>query len=155
MESKKKKTGREIGLKLMKLREQEGWSQTEMAGRLGVTPSAYHKNEKGENTPCIETLHRLWGKLGISMNWLFFDDGPKYRKDSGGREQELAKEVETLKQERAAAIVGKPEVRELLECMERVPMLYHDIMLRFQQFKIDRKELLSPTAQVEIRDRHP
>ena len=68
----------------MKLREQEGWSQTEMAGRFGVTPSAYHKNEKGENTPCIETLHRLWGKLGISMNWLFFDDGPKYRKRKDG-----------------------------------------------------------------------
>ncbi len=144
MESKKKKTAREIGLKLMKLREQEKWSQTKMAARLGVTPSAYHKNEKGENTPCTETLHRLWKNFGISMNWLFFDDGPKYRKDSGSREKELAEEVETLKQERPAAIAEKPEVMELLECMERVPMLYHDIMLRFQQFKIDRKELLDP-----------
>ena len=145
MESKKKKTSREIGLKLMKIREQESWSQTEMAARLGVTASAYHKNEKGENTPCIASLHRLWKDFDISMNWLFFDAGPKFRKDSSRKEQELAIEVERLKQGRTAAIVEKPEVRELLECMERIPMLYHDIMLRFQQFKIDRKELLDST----------
>jgi len=41
-------------------------------------------------------------------------------------------------------MAAQPEVKELLECMARVPLLYYGIMLHFQTFKADRGELLPP-----------
>jgi transcriptional regulator with XRE-family HTH domain len=156
MESFKRKVSQEIGLKLKKLREQEKWSQAEMASRLGLTPSGYLKNERGENTPGIVTLQRLWEKFDLTMDWLFFDEGPQYRKEKKKRENQLEQELEELKrelaaqretdekgwQEKAAALELKPEVKELLENMVRIPMLYHQIMLSYQTFKVENKELL-------------
>lgn len=156
MISKKRKTARDIGLKLQKLRKQEKWSQTEMASRLGLTSSGYYKNETGENSPSIETLQRLWEDFGISLDWLFFDEEPRYRKDRKVREKELEQAAAELKRqleaERGKTGKGaqgtagdfevKPEMWELLEAMARVPMLYHNIMYHFQKFKVENKELL-------------
>jgi transcriptional regulator with XRE-family HTH domain len=161
MESFKRNMSREIGLKLKKLREQEKWSQAEMASRLGVTPSGYHKNERGENTPGIVSLQRLWEKFDLSMDWLFFDEGPKYRKEKKKRETRLEQELEELKRElaaqretdkkgwqkKAATLELKPEVKELLENMVRIPMLYHQIMLSYQEFKVQHKELLEMSGE--------
>ncbi|NIM12854.1 MAG: helix-turn-helix domain-containing protein [Candidatus Aminicenantes bacterium] len=166
MESFKRNMSREIGLKLKKLREQEGWSKTEMASRLGVTPSGYGKNEKGVNTPGIVTLQRLRERFDLTMDWLFFDEGPRTRQEKKKRETQLEQELEELKrelaaqreayeqvleektrqdkewQEKAAALELKPEVKELLEQMVRIPMLYYQIMLSYQKFKVENKELV-------------
>jgi len=161
MESFKKKISREIGLKLKTLREQQKLSQTEMAARLGVTVSGYSKNEKGENKPGIVMLHRLWERFDLSMDWLFFDEGPRTRKEKKKREAELEQELEELKrglaaqretdeqgwQERAAALELKPEVKELLEQMVRIPMLYYQIMLSYQKFKVENKELVEISGE--------
>jgi hypothetical protein len=44
----------------------------------------------------------------------------------------------------AASKAMQPEVKELLKAMEQMPVLYHDIMLRFQKFKLEYKVLLEP-----------
>jgi len=166
METRKRKTAREVGLKLKDLREQERWSQTEMASRLGITASGYHKNEKGENTPGIDTLQRLRELFDLSMDWLLFDEGPKCLKGKNKKEKELEQALAELKgelaaerekhlrelqekelqekllQEKAGAIEMNAEVRELLEHMGRIPMLYHEIMLHFERFKVKNRELL-------------
>jgi wobble nucleotide-excising tRNase len=59
--------------------------------------------------------------------------------------EEECKKLEAALKEKAAGIEKNPEVRELLDSMERVPMLYYEIMLHFRKFKVDRAELLSPT----------
>jgi len=97
MLSKNKTVRRDIGLKLKAMREERQWSQTEMAKHLGVNASVYHKNENGIHLPSVSTLHRLWDTFDISMNWLFFDDGPKHRKDNRKKEMELAQAVEEEK----------------------------------------------------------
>jgi transcriptional regulator with XRE-family HTH domain len=125
-----------------------------MASRLGLTSSGYYKNETGENSLSIVTLHRLWEHFGISLDWLFFDEEPKYRKDRKVREKELEQAAAELKRQLEAerskkkGVQGtagdfevKPEMWELLEAMARVPMLYHNMMYHFQKFKVENKEL--------------
>jgi len=146
-----------------------------MASRLGISRGAYNKNERGINFPCIDTQRRLSEDFDISMDWLLFNKGAMFykEKDVRERERELEQAVEELKrqleeerkkheaeykrleaeckrhekaaQDKAAGLEIKPEVRELLDTMERVPMLFYEIMLHFQKFKVENVELLVPT----------
>jgi len=54
------------------------------------------------------------------------------------RERELEKEVAGKK----AALAVNPEMNELLEHMRQIPLLYHEILSRFQKFKLDNRELV-------------
>ncbi|NIM15387.1 MAG: hypothetical protein GTO45_25700 [Candidatus Aminicenantes bacterium] len=54
------------------------------------------------------------------------------------------KRHEKAAQDNAAGLEKKPEVRELLDTMARVPMLFYEIMLHFQKFKVENVELLVP-----------
>ncbi|MDQ1349827.1 MAG: Helix-turn-helix protein, partial [Acidobacteriota bacterium] len=48
------------------------------------------------------------------------------------------KEKKTLR----AVVDMKPEIKELVEHMEAVPLLYHEILAYFQRFKVDNKALV-------------
>jgi transcriptional regulator with XRE-family HTH domain len=154
----KRKVARKIGLKLKSMRQQEKWSKSQMAVRLGITPGGYIKNETGENSPGIKTLHLLWKEFDISMNWLFFDDGPKFRKDYQKEKIELQQTVEKLEGELAAlreivsAKTMQPEVKELLKCMEQLPVLFYDIMFHFQKCKLEYKDLLEPQDGTALKE---
>ncbi len=52
--------------------------------------------------------------------------------------------TEKLKDQEPNVIPGlKPEVKELVQVMDNVPMLYYEIMLQFQRFKVDNENLIS------------
>lgn len=139
---------RTVAVKLKQFREKSGYSLTGMATHLGMTASGYNKNEHGENFPGIVTLQRLSELDGVSMDWLLFDKGPMYFQAKGGREEVLEQEVSALKRElevvreRASALDNMPDVKALVDTMKRVPMLYHEILLHFQKFKVENKDLL-------------
>ncbi len=134
-----------IGAKLKKLRKAAGYSQREMGAHLGLTGSSYNKNEKGLTFPNINTLRRLSETFAVSMDWLLFEKGPAHRKDlekgSGASRGESGAE-----QSKSSTIETKPEVRELLDCMARVPLLYHEILVHFQRFKVDNRDLLEVSS---------
>ena len=68
--------------------------------------------------------------------------------EKGRLEQENEKAAErerVLEQELAekkAALAVNPETIELLDHMRRIPLLYHEILGRFQRFKLDNRELV-------------
>jgi transcriptional regulator with XRE-family HTH domain len=164
-----KKIKQAVGLRLKTVREQAGCSMPEMAVRLHITPGAYSKNERGLNFPGLDTLQYLARDFDISMDWLIFEKGPMYNKEKDQREKELEQtaaalkqtvqtleqnleglqgqlEEERKKQEKAAqamanAIEMNPEVKELLDNLERDPIFYHKLMLNFQEYKLEKKEL--------------
>ncbi|MCP5104946.1 MAG: helix-turn-helix transcriptional regulator [bacterium] len=152
MRSKKRAPVKAIGSRLLKVREEAGYSRNQMAARIGITANGLGKNETGLNIPCLESLHYLSETRGISMDWLFFNKGPERFSEKSRREKELELEVEKLKRkheqrERVSALAVKPEVGELLEYMERSPVLYYEIMLYFQKFKGEDKELPEEAAE--------
>jgi transcriptional regulator with XRE-family HTH domain len=47
------------------LREQHGWSQSELAGQAGMTQSAVARFEAGGTVPTLPVLERLARALGV------------------------------------------------------------------------------------------
>jgi transcriptional regulator with XRE-family HTH domain len=163
MFTKGKKITKEIGLRLQEVRQQTGLSAREMAVRLKVTTGGYTKNEGGLSIPNIDSLRHLTLDFDISMDWLLFNKGPRFFKKKTERENELEQTVAELTRVEAALrneiadrdreiveLKGKlpktpygesgaieiiPEVRELLDQMEKDPVFYHRLMLNFQEFK--------------------
>jgi transcriptional regulator with XRE-family HTH domain len=162
MPSKRETELQAIGARLKEAREGAGYNRKQMAATMGITPSGYNKNEHGLHFPSIASLRRLSEKNDISMDWLLFNKGAMYHKESEKQKKELekavaalTKEVDQLKhdleteQKEQKAGVWDNEVTELLGYMERVPMLYHEILLHFQKFKMEHKELLEASLKPE------
>jgi len=130
----------QIGGRMKKLREQFNLSQGVMARKFNLSNSGYFKNETGNTFPGVRTLYRLSTEHGISMDWLLFGKGPQYYKD---KEKEV--ELEKKEEEKNAATDMRPEIRELLEYMARIPLLYHEILVHFENFRVEKKELVEIT----------
>jgi len=113
-----------VGARLRKLREKHGYSLDDMAARLGLKGNSYYKNESDATLPGVPTLHKLYTDFGLSMNWLLFGHGPMLLGDIPEREE----------QEPAQ------EIKELLACMTRDPLLRHKILMSFYEHKDQGKE---------------
>ena len=57
-------------IRLKPLRIARGYTQSDMAQKLGVTPSAYAMYERGEREPGIENLIKIAQILDIDLNIL-------------------------------------------------------------------------------------
>lgn len=139
------------GPRVKQLREQLGLTRKEMARRLGLSFPGYCKNESGDSFPGTGTLALLEKEHDISMDWLRFGKGAMHYNKERQRVEALEKELADLKREReqelekklalekemAGKLVvdDKPGLKELFEYMDRVPLLYHEIMVYFQKFK--------------------
>jgi transcriptional regulator with XRE-family HTH domain len=156
MEFKRGSLLAQIGGRMKKLREQFNLSQGVMARKFNLSNSGYFKNETGNTFPGVRTLYRLSTEHDISMDWLLFGKGPQYYKGKE-REVELEQVVEQLKKElvkkeeaKNAAIDMKPEIRELLEYMARIPLLYHELLVHFENFRVEKKELVEAAMSSHI-----
>jgi len=57
----------EFGAEVRALREQRGWSQTELARRAGMTQSAMARFEAGGTVPTLPVLERV--ATALEMRW--------------------------------------------------------------------------------------
>ena len=53
---------------IVELRKERGWSQHELAVKLGVTAATVYNWERGKNEPNVSTFRRLARILGVSMD---------------------------------------------------------------------------------------
>ncbi|HJP74243.1 MAG TPA: helix-turn-helix transcriptional regulator [Pseudonocardiaceae bacterium] len=60
-----------MGAEIRTLREQRGWSQTELARRAGMTQSAMARFEAGGTTPTLPVLERVAGALEMRLSIAF------------------------------------------------------------------------------------
>ena len=61
--------------KIYNCRRKAGWSQEELAARLGVSRQAVSKWETGDAEPELSKLRLLSQVLGVSTDWLLSEDG--------------------------------------------------------------------------------
>ncbi len=59
-----------LGSRIALLRRSAGWSQTELARKIGVSPSAVGMYEQGRREPSAEILVQLAGLFGVSTDYL-------------------------------------------------------------------------------------
>lgn len=66
----KSNTWMQLGLRLSNCRQDRNMTQEELAGRLGITPQAVSKWERGQSLPDISMLSDLATLLNVSADWL-------------------------------------------------------------------------------------
>jgi transcriptional regulator with XRE-family HTH domain len=67
---------RELGARVVRLREERGWSRAEVAARLGVSPGRLGNWERGENAPSLKKLVDLRRVLRVSLDELVAGRAP-------------------------------------------------------------------------------
>ncbi len=144
MKTKSTHIAQEAAMNLRKMREQLGFSRVKMASLFQVSPSAYYRNENGHTLPSGKSLRLLTEEYDVSMDWLLFSKGPMFYK-----EKQPGKERGTTPEVRVEVKELPPDIRELTETMERVPLLYHEILAYFQKFKVKHKGLVEAADEEE------
>lgn len=59
-----------FGLRIALLRIEKGWSQAQLAKRIGVSPSAVGMYEQGRREPSLGLLVRLALELSVTTDYL-------------------------------------------------------------------------------------
>ena len=87
--------------KIIKLRKQKGWSQEELAVRLGISRQSVSKWESAASVPDLERIIRLSEIFGVSTDYLLKDEDEKVEEepwvfeaeDSAERQSEYMRRV--------------------------------------------------------------
>ncbi|MBR6147020.1 MAG: helix-turn-helix domain-containing protein [Lachnospiraceae bacterium] len=91
----------QIGLKITEERKRLGFTQEQLAEKLGVSAQAVSKWENGWNLPDIENMNKLADILGMPLNSLFRDKGNDadfFFRDRLFREDKMFTRVRTIAQ---------------------------------------------------------
>lgn len=92
-----------FGEKLQTLRKAQGWSQEELAARIGVSRQALSRWESGASVPDTENVVALSRLLGVSTDYLLLDEAEN---SGSGQTVPAAAWPKPRKYLLAAAIVG-------------------------------------------------
>ena len=63
--------------KVKALRNEQGWSQTELGERVGADPAQISRYENGRITPSADAVARLAEVFAVSCDYLLVDDAPR------------------------------------------------------------------------------
>lgn len=105
----------DIGARAKQVRDENGLSQQEMAGKLGMSLRGWQKIERGEGTPNGETLLGF-DKFGINPGWVLTGVGPKLLDQA--QEKGLAAETlitRAVEEMKSVAANASEMVREAFE----------------------------------------
>lgn len=125
---------KETGSRLEEMRVTLGLSVKELTSFLGIGPSSYTKYKYGVSLPRLHTLVSLCDRFDISLDWLIRGKGPMLYNDK------------TKPEEKSRLQPVMEDVKELLDHMERIPLLRYQVLSFFQEFKLKHKELLEQAA---------
>jgi transcriptional regulator with XRE-family HTH domain len=133
---------RKIGLRIQKVRGHLGYTQVEMASKLGVTANAFRKNEDGYSVPGYHSLQKLAMDFDISLDWLYFNKGAMIYNEK--QEKPAPPEKPAVEITREPEPRMSPQVKEMVEQMEKEPQLYHEILAFYHRFQSQQLEKSTP-----------
>lgn len=110
-----------IGLRIKNLREERGYSQGELARRVGVTQPTVSDWENNKTEPAVDNLRILATELDVFFEWLATGRGP--RQYAPQANQPLAKY-------RTERVLPADEVH-LLELYRGLPEARREALLEF------------------------
>jgi len=122
--------------------------------RLGIARSSYIRNENGKTCPALHSMRVLANSLDISLDWFICEKGPMlYREKEAGQAAAQPDKPEVIPAAPEEVSEAKPireipeplpeEIRELVECMQRIPLLRYEMLAAFYLFKEQHKKLLA------------
>ena len=95
-----------IAERIRALRKEYGWSQGELADKIGTDGRQISRYENGHITPSAEVLVKLAQAFDVSVDYLLFEDAPRRPLTVEDRELvEKLQEVQHLSEEDRASIL--------------------------------------------------
>ncbi|MEK3687928.1 helix-turn-helix domain-containing protein [Paenibacillus sp. FSL R10-2736] len=94
-----------IGERIRRVRKEINLSQEQLAERSGLHTNYVGQVERGEKNLTLETLEKVVGSLGISLEELFRYIGPMKQKDAISQIVELLIERPSADQEMALSVL--------------------------------------------------
>ncbi len=137
---KKKDLLHEIAQRMRKVRETMSLSAVDITENIKTHRATYYKYENARAFPHFTILFRLGNSLGISMDWLILNRGSMLYKEKDSENEAAANPLNALPQ----------DIKELVEHMERIPMLKYETLLSFHQFKENHKELVESSMKEKV-----
>ena len=108
-----------LGDRLSRLRRARGWTQRELARRLGVRAAEISKLEKGIRRPRVELVPRLAEMFGVSSDYLLTG------RSFGQRDLRLRERIEALE------ILPEPQRNHLVEFLDAL-LSAHTVLARYE-----------------------
>lgn len=124
-----------MGLKFEKIRKSRHLSITNMARILEVNRVTYVNNENGRTIPNFFTLYNMGYQFDVSLDWFVFDAEPVYR-----TEKTEEKKVEDAQPLQLQALL--PDIKDLLDHMDKIPLLRYEILVQFFKFKEEHQAMV-------------
>lgn len=93
-----------IGDRIQTLRKQHGWSQQQLAKKVGTSGPIVGRYERGEMTPSVEVAKKLAAAFGVTLDFLVDDTGKSAEIKDKAMLQRLM-EIEALDAEDQKTIV--------------------------------------------------
>ncbi len=85
---------------LKRLRQENNWSQEQLAERIGVKRLAVGKYESGQTKPSAETLQKISEVFGVSIDYLLSDGPDKLKTEISDKTLlEYMSEIEQMSEE--------------------------------------------------------
>lgn len=121
-----------MGDKLEKVRKINNISVTNMARALNINRITYVRNSNGLVIPNFFTLFNLGNQFGISLDWFIMDEEPMLRSEKTVENVPLQPQTPPL----------LPDIKELLDHMDKIPLLRHEILAQFYRFKDEHQSMV-------------
>ena len=93
-----------IGDNIQMLRKQHGWSQQQLAKKIGTSGPIVGRYERGEMTPSVEVAKKLADTFDVTLDFLVDDTGKTAEIKDKAMLQRIV-EIEALEQEDKKTIV--------------------------------------------------
>lgn len=108
-----------LGPRIAALRRNTGWSQAELAAKLGVSPSTVGMYEQGRREPPVESLVALAELFGVTTDYLLTGkvQSPEEATLAGQALGCILKEAEELLKNRKEAPFTRQELTLLLTAL--------------------------------------
>jgi len=99
--------------RVVRLRKQRGWTQQQLAERVGVRVLQIRRYESGASQPTLDAVRRLALALGVTTDELVFD------KDERGPDEELRLQFEAISR-------FDPEEKKIVKALLEGMILKHE-----------------------------
>jgi transcriptional regulator with XRE-family HTH domain len=85
-----------LGERIKRLRQERGWSQTQLGQKLGVHQKQISGYEREVHVPSTEVLLRMARLFDVSLDYLAFDDRPDTKPGVQIADRDLLEKLEAI-----------------------------------------------------------
>lgn len=96
--------------KITRLRKQNGWSQEELAEKLGISRQSVSKWENGTSIPDLDKIIRMSGLFGVSTDYLLKDEIEELTQD----------ESVEIREEQSVRVISLDEANAFMELTRKL-----------------------------------